>query len=77
MTRLLVNTLFELVWSQTLFLFRSRINVILTSDSFGCKLRLRTVDDDLLLLPVVFRHLENVEIPLSIFLYSYITITIR
>jgi len=68
MTHLLVDTFFELMWSQ--FFFRGRITVILTSDSFGCKLRLWTVDDDLLLLPVLSVILKNVEILYSGCLYS-------
>jgi len=55
--------------------FRGRITIILTSDSFGCKLRRWAVDDDLKAITTsgFVRHLENVEIPLFIFRYSYHT----
>ena len=42
------------VWcGRKLFFFRSKITVILTSDSFGCELQLWALDDDLWLLPVL------------------------
>jgi len=55
MTHLLVDTFFEfdVVEIRKLCFYRCRIKVILTSDSFGCELRLWTLDDDLLLLPVL------------------------
>jgi len=52
MKHLLMYTFFEFGVVENCF-FRGRITVVLTSDSFGCELRLWALDDDLLLLPVL------------------------
>ena len=40
-------------WTLSLSLLWLKTVIIFTSDSFGCELRLRAPDDDLLLLPVL------------------------
>ena len=70
----LVYTFFEFGVVENCF-FRSRITVILTSDSFGIRLWATTMG--FRWRPITtsgfVRHLENVEMPLFIFLHTHVT----
>ena len=76
MSHLFVDTFFEFGVVEN-FVFRARITVILTSNSFGSMnlwLWLCALDDDLLLLPVFSVILKMYKVPFFILLPSHLTI---